>query len=107
VRFRTVVARVLLRDAMAHQMQHLRLERLVHAPELVVGNGVDAFPAAAIGDALGPTRTEEAVEEFVPLAREECRHVHAIGDVGDGVVVRLDLRPQGGKNMCRDTAMDA
>ena len=47
VRLAAVVAEVLLADAVAHQVQHLRLERLAHAPEHVVGNLVEPLPECA------------------------------------------------------------
>ena len=86
VRLRAAVAEVLARDAEAHQVQHLRLERLAHAPEQVVGYLVYAPPEAVVGDALAPVEAEVLLEHLAPLLRQEGGHVHAVGDVGQRVL---------------------
>ena len=93
VRLAAVVARVLRAHAMAHHVQHARLEVLAHAPEDVVGNGADLLPDARMAEAVHPAHAEEAVEHLAPFGREEGRHVHAVGDVAERVLLGRDLRP--------------
>ena len=107
MRLRPLVAQMLPRGAETDQMQHLRLERLVHAPEQVIGYRPHRALAHRILQALVPAGAELAVEEFMPFIREESRHVHAVGNVGQRVVDGFDLRPQRRADARRHRAVDA
>ena len=93
--------------AMAHHVEQARLDVLAHAPEDVVRNGADLFPDARMAEAVHPAHAEEAVEHLAPFGREEGRHVHAVGDVAERVLVGRDLRPVIVQQARRDAAVDA
>ena len=67
---------------------------LAHAPEDVVGDVADLLPDAGMAEAVHPADAEEALEHLAPLRREEGRHVHAVGDVAERVLLGRDLRPE-------------
>jgi hypothetical protein len=52
------------------------------------------LPATAVGDALAPARSEKRSNSSFHSCARKVGHVHAVGDVGDRVVVGFDLRPQ-------------
>src|SRR5690606_36342927 len=87
--------------------QHLRLERLAHAPEELIRDAVDTLPEFAVAEAVRPAEAEVALEYLVPLLREEGRDVNAVGDVGKGIFLRLHLGPQSPADGRRHLAVDA
>ncbi len=107
MRFRSLVAQLLLAHPVAYQMQQLGLERLMDAPENLVRNVMDARPAGRIHLAVLPANAEMAVECFIPVGGKKTRHMHRIGHVVHRVFGWLDLRPQGAANVCRYFAVDA
>ena len=81
---RPLVASVVFADAGADQVQELGLQELADAPEGLVGDALDPFPAGGVGLALLPADPEVAVEGFVPFGGHEGRHMDAVGDVVHG-----------------------
>src|SRR5258706_4971179 len=99
MRFRTVVAEMLACHAMAHQMQHLRFQRLPNAPEQMIRHGFQAFLESMPGGVVGPVEAEILVEGVDPFRREESRYVHAVRYIGQRILPRLEFWPQ----RCPDT----
>ena len=66
-----------------------------------------ASSAFGIVHAPVPAAADEAVEGVGPFRREEARHVHAVGDVGDRVFFLGHLGPEVAEDQRRDVAVDA
>ena len=96
--FADTVAVHLARHAPAHVGQHLCLEQLQHAPVAVVRYAVNVFPVLLVQQFVAPAAAEAHVEHVGPFARQERRHVHAIGDAADRVFLRRNLRPDVGRH---------
>ena len=62
MRFRTVIARILLGHPSTYAIKHLRFQCLTHTPEQMIGDGVDARPEIRIAHIVAPFVTEIAVE---------------------------------------------
>ena len=92
VRFAAVDTQLLTATVFVQRVQHARFQRLAYAPKNMVGNFVYTLPEHRV-IAIAPLLTEVAIEYFGPLPGEERRHVHAVGDVGQGIFFRLNLRP--------------
>jgi len=103
----TAVAEMLARYAVAHQVQHLRLQRLAYAPEQVVGHVVDALPERLIVGVVRPVEAKKLVELVRPFRRQKSGHVHAVGDVGKRIFLGLQLRPKPRADLCGHAAVNA
>jgi len=101
-----MVARVLLGQTVAQHVKELRLQPLSHRPELLVGNRVDPVPAVGFGEPLLPAIAQVAIEQVVPVRRQEGGYVHAVGHVLHRVVGGIDLRPQVRADARGDPAVD-
>jgi hypothetical protein len=107
MRLAAVVARVLVRDAVAHEMEQTRLDVLSHAPEDVVGDAADLLPDSGMAQAVHPAHAEKAVEHLAPFRREEGGDVHSVGHIADRVFLRRHLGPVIVQQARRDAAVDA
>jgi hypothetical protein len=67
---------------------------LVRAPELGVGDLLDALPHRLVGGMRHPARAEIGVEKPGHVLREPPAHVDAVGDGRDGHIVHRNGRPQ-------------
>ncbi len=106
MRLAAAIAQVLVPDASAHHVEHPALEIAVHGPEQVVGNAVDLRERAAVGEMLGPARTDEALEQVGPLGRHERAVVHRVRDVIDRILGSRHLRPQRLQHRRRNAAVN-
>ena len=91
-RLALAVAPVLLHHSVVEFLQQPLLELLAHAPELGVGDLLDAIPVIGIEQFVVPL-VEAHVEQVVPLAGEKRLQVHAVGDVRHRVLLGRYLRP--------------
>ncbi len=101
-----MVAEVLSADAFSHHVQHLGLQRLMHAPEHVIRDVIDTFPEIHIVHACAPFGTQMTFQYLDPLGRQECRSMNTVGDISHRVFVVLDLRPHPAADIRRHIAVN-
>jgi len=64
------------------------------APELLIGDLLDAIPDGILGGDVVPARSKIALEEFGHIFGDPGRQMNAVGDVADGNLVFGNIRPQ-------------
>ena len=92
---------------LAHAREHARLDVLRGAPVALVGDVLERMPELRIAQPVAPLAPELAVEEIRPALVQEGRHVHAVGDETNRIVLGPQLRPLIRAQARRDRAMDA
>jgi len=106
-RLAVAVTPVLEDRAPARVREHLALERLPQAPVTVLRDVVDLAPIRFVEQLAAPGAAETRVEQVAPGNRQKRRHVHAVGDVADRVLLRRHLRPDVRRGARGDRAVDA
>ena len=107
VRLGTMIAQVLLGNAMVQAVQHLGFQGLMHGPEMVIRDGIHLAPELDVGQPPAPFVTELVVEQILPFLGQEGGNMDAVGDVAHRRIFRRQLRPHVGKNVRRNLAVDA
>ena len=106
-RLARAVAPVLQDHPAFYFREHFRLQRLAQTPETVVGNVVNVLPEFIVEQLVAPAAAEAHVEEVRPFARQERRHVHAVGDMAHRIFFRRYLRPDVGGHARGHLAVNA
>ncbi len=96
----------LLAQALARERDQPRLLTLVGAPQLLVGDVLDAFPAVGVVGVVAPARAEIAVEQVDDLAGDPGSHVHAVGDRRHRHLLIEEAGPAVAEHRARDPAVE-